>query len=388
VTETVVERYLRLALRLARHDDGIVDAYFGPPELAADAEAGSPIGLPVLIAEAESLLGELADGWVRDQVVALRTYAGVLAGESWAYADEVRACFGVRPEFTPESVFAAAHEQLDELLPGSGPLAERYLSWRNTMLVPAPQLERIFERVIAEAQTQTRKLVELPAGERTVLETVEDVPWLGYNFYLGGLCGRIAVNVSISKSAIELLNLALHETYPGHQAERACKEQLLVTGRAMTEETLVLAPSPQSVVSEGIARLAPELLLAGDDGPAFAAIIGEAGLEFDLTRALEIETAIEPCEWAQVNAALMLHEGGDDPASVREYLMRWGLHGPELADHLLRFLTDPSSRSYMIAYPAGLKLCRGFVQDQPERFGQLITEQFRVTDLQRASECA
>lgn len=388
MTGTAVERYLRLALRLGRHDDGIVDAYFGPPELAADAEAGPPVDLPVLIAEAQALLGELPDGWVRDQVIALRTYAGVLAGESLAYADEVQACFGVRPEFTPEAVFEAAHEQLDGLLPGSGPLAERYQNWRNTMLVPVPQLERLFERVISEAQAQTRKLVDLPAGEHTVLETVQDVPWLGYNFYLGNLRGRVAVNVGISKSAIELLDLALHETYPGHQAERACKEQLLVTGRAMTEEALVLAPTPQSVVSEGIARLAPQLLLAGDGGSAFAAIIGEIGIEFDLTRALEIEQAIEPCEWAEVNAALMLHEHGEDPASVHDYLMRWGLLGPELADHLLRFLTDPSSRSYIIAYPAGLKLCRGFVQGQPERFRQLLTEQFSVTDLRRAVNCA
>src|SRR5262249_53967874 len=158
----------------------------------------------------------------------------------------------------------------------------------------------------------------LPDGERIVLETVEDVPWLGYNFYLGELCGRVAVNVSVSKSAIEVIDLALHETYPGHQAERASKEHLLVNQRGLIEEALVLAPTPQSVISEGTARLAPHMLLDGEGAPAFAAVIREAGVEVDLARATEIERAIEPCEWAQVNAALMLHEGGADLAEVRE----------------------------------------------------------------------
>ena len=39
----VVERYLTLGLRLGRHVDGLVDAYYGPPELAAEVEAEDPV---------------------------------------------------------------------------------------------------------------------------------------------------------------------------------------------------------------------------------------------------------------------------------------------------------------------------------------------------------
>jgi len=35
VTDSAAERYVRLGLRLGHHRDGIVDAYFGPPELKA-----------------------------------------------------------------------------------------------------------------------------------------------------------------------------------------------------------------------------------------------------------------------------------------------------------------------------------------------------------------
>lgn len=386
MTESAAERYLRLGLQLDRHVDGIVDAYFGPAGLATAVEDGPPVEPRTLVADAEALLDELADGWLRDQVAGLRTFAGVLAGESRSYADEVEGCYGVRPTYTDEVVLAAAHERLEELLPGAGPLAERYQRWRNSSLVPAEEVVRTVAAVIEEARTQTRDLVELPAGEGVVLETVRDEPWLGFNFYLGDLRGRVAVNVDLPMSAFELLDLAIHETYPGHQAERACKEHLLVRGRGLIEESVVLVPTPQSLVTEGIARLAPRLLLEGDGGAAFAAIIRDGGIELDLARARAIERAFEPCRWAEVNAALMLHETGASEAEVHDYLQRWGLMTAELATHLIRFANEPTSRTYMITYPAGLDLCAAYVAGEPERFRRLLTEQVRVRDLLETSK--
>ena len=79
---TVAERYLRLGLRVGRHVEGIVDPYLGPPELAAGVAVAAPVEPSELVAAVEALLDELEDGWLRDQAIGLRTYAGVLAGES------------------------------------------------------------------------------------------------------------------------------------------------------------------------------------------------------------------------------------------------------------------------------------------------------------------
>ncbi len=76
VTGSASERYLRLGLQLGRHVEGIVDAYYGPPELAAAVDAEPPVDPQELASAAELLLDELEDGWLRDQVVGLRTYAG------------------------------------------------------------------------------------------------------------------------------------------------------------------------------------------------------------------------------------------------------------------------------------------------------------------------
>ncbi len=112
------ERYVLLGLRLGRHVDGLVDAYFGPDELAAQVEAEQLAPIQELVEEADALLGATGDGWLRDQLGALRAYAGVLAGEAISYADEVERCYGVRPARAPEEVYAEAHEQLYRLLPG------------------------------------------------------------------------------------------------------------------------------------------------------------------------------------------------------------------------------------------------------------------------------
>jgi len=381
VTASSAERYVRLGLQLGRHVEGIVDAYFGPAELAAAVDAAPPVDPPTLVADAEALLEGLEDGWLRDQVVGLRTYAGVLAGESISYADEVEGCYGVRPTHTDEAVFTAAHERLDELLPGDAQLAERYARWRRSKRVPAAQLQGLAAAVVEEARAWTRTLVELPADERVELEIVRDKPWLGFCEYLGDLRSRIAVNVDLPMSALELLVLAIHETYPGHHTERCKKEVLLVRERGLLEETIVMVPTPQSLVAEGIASLAPQLLLESDAGAALAAVVNDAGIEFDLAHALAVERAHEPCSWAEVNAALLLHDGGRSEGEVQAYVERWGLMEPELASHLIRFMTEPTSRSYIMNYSAGRELCGAYVGGDHERFSRLLTEQVRVRDL-------
>ena len=386
MSESPAERYLRLGLQLGRHVEGIVDSYYGPPEIADEVAAAPPVEPGALVADAEALLDELEEGWLRDQVLGARTYAAALAGASISYADEVEGCYGVRPTFTDESVLAAAHERLEELLPGAGSLAERYGQWRDSTRVPAEKVERGVAAVIEEARAQTQGLVELPEGEGVVLEIVHDKAWLAFCEYLGDLRSHISVNVDLPIPALTLVELTLHETYPGHHTENSCKEHLLVREQGLLEETLVLVPTPQSLVAEGIAELGATLPLEGDRGSALAAVLEEAvGMEFDLAHDLAVWKAHEPCGWAAVNAALMLHEEGAGEAEVRSYLERWMLSTPELANHAIRFMTEPTSRTYVLTYSAGRELCRAYVAGESERFRRLLTEQIRVGELLAAA---
>jgi hypothetical protein len=381
MSDAVVDRYLRLGLQLDRHVEGTVDAYFGPPEPAEEIRAAPPADPATLVAEADDLLGELEDGWLRDQVVGLHTFARVVSGETLPYADEVELCYGVRPRRTDEAVFADAHARLDELLPGDGSLAERYQRWRKESAVSREQIERVVTAIIDWARAWTSRLVDLPAGEHVTLEIVTDKPWGGFCYYLRDLESRIELNADLPRSPDEIVHLALHETYPGHHAERCLKEQLLVRERGLIEETIVLVPTPQSLIAEGLAELGAVLVLSGEEGEALAGVVRDAGLEFDLGRVLAIQRALAPCDWVDVNGALMLFEDGADEAESRAYLERWGLMTPERSAHVIRFLREPTSRSYILTYAAGRELCERWVGGDLVRFRRLLTEQLRVGDL-------
>jgi hypothetical protein len=378
------ERYVRLGLELGRHSTDIVDCYFGPPDLAAAVDAADPVAPALLAERARELAGELSDGWLRDQVAGLAARAGVLAGEAWAYADEVEACYQLRPRHTGEALFTEVHERLEELLPGDGTLAERYDAFRRSAFVPPERVEQVAGRAIEAARARTRELVDLPDGETVDLEIVHDVPWMGYCRYTGGLRSLISINGDLPLSAIDLIRLLAHETYPGHHVERCLKDQLLVGERGRVEETIVLLPTPESVIAEGIASMAPSMLLDRAPG-VLAGVADAAGIEVDVERAIAVEAALEACRWVEVNAALMLYEAGRGEDEVRAYLERWALLDRELSAHAIRFLRGATSRGYVISYPAGFELCSAYVRDDPARFRRLLSEQVRVGELKAAA---
>jgi hypothetical protein len=273
----IVDRYLELGLRLGRHVDGFVDAYYGPPELAAriDAEAVRPPA--ELVADAGRLVADLDAGegagtgdgaldagrrrWIRAQALGLRTSARKLAGEEIAYLDEVEQCYGARPEKVPEDTFAAAHARLDTVLPGSGPLRDRSIAWREAHAVPQDRLEPAIRSLADDLRERTQRLFGLPEGEHVewVFETGK--PWSGFNYYEGGLRSRVAINVDLPVLSLSLGHLVAHEAYPGHHTEHTRKEVGLVRRRRWLEETIFLVGTPQCTLAEGLADLGVEVTL-------------------------------------------------------------------------------------------------------------------------------
>jgi hypothetical protein len=249
------------------------------------------------------------------------------------------------------------------------------------MAVPSANLEQTLVTAIETSRHITRDFVVLPDDEGINVDTARDVNWMAYCKYLGNKQSRISVSLDRTLSAVEVLTVATHEAYPGHHTERSCKEQLLVRNRQQLEETIVLIPTPQSLVAEGIGRIATALMLEGARGTELEAVIHEAGIELDLAHAVAVQRSHEVCGWAVVNAALMLDERKSSQAEATEYLERWGLVTPEIAVHLVQYLVDPTSRTYVITYLAGKALCESYVAGDTARFSRLLTEQMRVRDL-------
>ena len=378
------EAYVLLGLRLGRHVEGLVDAYYGPPELKEQVDA-EPLAEPDdLVAQADALLGSVDDGWLRDQAVGLRTYAGKLAREEISYSDEVERCYGVRPERRDIAVYAAAHERLDELLPGEGELTERYQAWRREATLPADLVVPLVQEAAAELREATAKLVDLPEGEGLVVEGVRDEPWWAFNYYLGGLHSRVVVNLDVPTTYRECIHLAGHEVYPGHHTEHALKELLLVQGQGKIEEAIQLVPTPSALVGEGIAESGPDLVMDDELRGRLVDAAQRHGLDYDAELAEAIAQARRALRPVSLDAALLIHEDGASVEEAEAYVRRWSLVSPEDAAHSIRFVVDPTWRAYVINYSAGRELCEAWVGGDPGRFVKLLTEQVRVGELLEA----
>jgi hypothetical protein len=378
----VTEEYLELCLRLGRHVDGLVDAYYGPAEISERVDT-EELRDPAALAEDAALLLESLDGnaWLGAQLVGLETVARKLAGEEIPYEDEVERCYGVRPEWTPEEDFEVAHRELDEVLPGTGSLAERYQAWREGEALQGDAIASVFQAVTEDFRSRTTSLFALPDGESVEVDYVSDEPWTAFNYYQGGLRSRIAVNTDMPMTPDLLVELVAHEAYPGHHTEHSWKEQLHVREGGRLEESALMVGTPSSLIAEGIAMLASEILLGDEAERVTAAHVDGTGVRYDSDLSHAVKEARQPIAYVPGNAALLIHTRGGSEAEAIEYSMRWGLTSLRRAKQSVRFVTDPVWRSYISTYTDGYELCRTFVDGDPARFKRLLTEQLTPADL-------
>ncbi len=396
----LVHDYLTLGLRLGRHIDGMVDAYYGPTALAG-AVVVEPLVPPVqLLAEARALLaaleaGEPLDGgtgpedsaaparrhWMSAQAVGLATTCAKLAGESITYADEVEACYGVRPSRVDEESLVEAHRLLDDVLPGSGPLADRLVAWRESHAVPVDLLRRAVDALADSLRDRTRELFGLPDGEHVEFELVSDEPWAGFNYYLGDLQSRVAINTDLPVLSTGLAHLVAHEAYPGHHTEHTRKEVGLVRRRQWWEESIFLVGTPQCLLAEGLADLGLEVAWGRHPEVTVAEHLLPLGIRYDTEVVAAVADAGEALGAVRTNAAFRLHEDGADPGTVIDEVARWGLLPRDRAAKAVEFLTHPTWRAYLTCYVEGFPLCRAFTAGDPTRFDRLLSEQLTPADL-------
>ena len=384
----VPDRYVELGLRLGRHVEGLVDAYFGPAELKARVDAEELRAPDDLARDAAELVGAVEGAglepsrqkWLHAQLLGLETVARRLSGEEIAFEDEVERCYGVRPERVPEETFEEVHSALDEVLPGPGSLSERYQEWLEGDPLTGEELAGVIDSLLEELRSRTLALVGLPEGEAVRVEYVEDEPWGAFNYYEGGLRSRIAVNTDVPMTPPFLAELVAHEAYPGHHTERIWKELLLVQ-QGQVEESIVMIGAPQSTVAEGIASLAAEMALGDEQQAVTAEHVRGAGVAYDPELSRAVQHAARPLRQVGTNAALILHADGGSVEDARAYLMHWGLTSERRADQALRFITDPVWRTYGTTYTDGYRLCRAFVDGDPARFKRLLIEQLTPADL-------
>src|ERR671928_324914 len=170
--------YVRLGLRFDRLESGFVDAYTGDPRVRGEV-LDEPAPTPQQLRDqARGLLRELdsaglADDrtdFLRGQLTGLECSARKMSGEPVGFLDEVACYFQVDVVLGDENDYAAAHAELDGLLPGSGTLAERYAVHRRREECPPDRLEGAVLALSSALRDEVRTRYGLPEVETVKYE--------------------------------------------------------------------------------------------------------------------------------------------------------------------------------------------------------------------------
>src|SRR5918995_569075 len=204
--------YARLSFAIERHVPGFIDAYLGPDDVRAALDsdpAGHPQGHALVSPALDATEGR--KGYLTKQVEAMLATARRVAGEELPYREEVQLLFDIEPKATPEGIYDAAISDLDTLIPGDGPIAERMVTWRHSYAVPPETARRLVDVILPELRARTQEFVDLPEDESIEIRMVQDQPWSGYNWYLGNGRSRVDLNTDLPIYAYRLTDLLAHE---------------------------------------------------------------------------------------------------------------------------------------------------------------------------------
>lgn len=401
--DAIARDYVLLSLTIGEKEEGYIDAYYGPPELQARAKAeAAGQSLEALARRTADLTKRVVDvageaegidqrraRFLAAQLTAAQTRLRMLRGEKLSFTDEAQGLFGVRPEMKPLAGYDPLLKQVDQLVPGPGPLDQRVEAFQAKFTIPRDRLKPVFEAAIGECKARTVKQIALPKGENFELAFVTGKSWSGYNYYQGGYRSRIEVNTDLPIRISRAVDLGCHEGYPGHHVLNALLEQKLTKGRNWIEFSVYPLYSPQSLLAEGSANYGIELAFPGEERLTYEVgkLYSLAGLSTaEARRYFDLQNAMQDLQSARFTIARDLLEGKIDEAEAVRLTQRYLLVSPERAKQLTDFTKQ--YRTYVINYGLGLDMVRADIEaagPTPEarwkRMEQLLSEPTLPSDL-------
>ncbi len=372
----LAEDYVRVVLALGVHDPDFVDAYHGPAEWRKEVERDE-LSLDAISIRAGLLRSTVAAGdrgrdtpiearrrsLLVKQLTATQARADILRGRTLTFDQEARLLYDVLPPRNDEDYFRRRVAELDRLLPGTGPLAERLKEYRSDFVIDVDRLDMVFAAAIAECRRRTLEYIPLPDNERFVVEYVNDKPWSGYNWFQGNAYSLIQLNTDLPIYIDRAVDLACHEGYPGHHVFNTLLERELVVERGWMEFSVYPLFSPMSLIAEGSANYGIHMAFPGEERLDFErdVLFPLAGL--DRARVEEyyaVEELTEQLKYAGNEAARSYLDGDIDGAAAVQWLIDYALMSRERAEQRLDFIEK--YRAYVINYNLGQDLVRQYVE--------------------------
>ncbi|MFO1186126.1 MAG: hypothetical protein U1E87_00905 [Alphaproteobacteria bacterium] len=365
--------YVKLALEVGVHEDGYIDAYYGPPALKDEA-AKHTRSIAALKIEADRIaaaiekvtapsLGALEQrrrASLLAYVKSARFRLDMIAGARIPFVDEAERLFGLRPDLKPLESLKPVLAEIETLVPGKGTLADRVEAFRLHYAVPKDRQRAVMDAAIAECRRRTLARLPLPANENFRMEFVTNKSWSAYNWYEGNAQSLIQVNTDLPIFIDRALGLGCHEGYPGHHVQGIYAEKLYEE-RGWIEFAVAPLFSPQGPLNEGGGNFGIELAFPGDERLAFEqqTLYPLAGLDPKTAPPYDkVRRALERLVAARLTISAMYLDGKIGRGEARDLLQRYLLVSKARAEQLVAFTEH--YRSYVINYVTGEDLVRAY----------------------------
>ncbi len=386
-----VERYLELGLRLGRHVDGFVDAYYGPADVA-DRVAAEPLHRAGR-AGRRRRPADRRPRRRRRRARARRRRAAAGCGPRSSGCTRRPASWPARTSPTPtRSSSATACGPSDARRGASSsrrtaastrccPGRVRWPSATSPGARPRPsrpsKLPAVIDSLADDFRERTDRLFGLPDGEHIDWELVTDKPWSGFNYYLGDLRSRVAINLDLPVLSTSIAHLVAHEAYPGHHTEHTRKE---------------VGPGARPRPPRGDDLPGRHAAVPAGRGPGRPRPRGrrwDAGPRRPWPSTCARSACATTPRWSPrwrwparrsttcgATSAFLLHEDGADEADAIAYADALGPGEPATGPR--RWSSSSPTRRGGPTSPATSRacpLCRSFVDGDPTRFQRLLDEQ-------------
>jgi hypothetical protein len=371
----LAERYVRLSLEIGTHEDGYIDAYYGDPAWKTEAEAHPrdraqlKAAMDALHTDITAALAQAHDPEVQRRARTLAAYVAsgrfrldMMDGVRVPFVEEAERLFALRPTLRPLESYDAALAQIEQIVPGRGPLADRVDAFRSRYVIPADRLQAVMEAAIAECRRRTAAHLTLPQNERFEMELVRDQSWGAYNWYRGDNHSLIQINTDLPKPISSAIGTGCHEGYPGHHVQGIYAERLY-RERGWVEYSIMPLFSPQGPLNEGGGNYGVDLAFPGDEALTFErdVLYPLAGLDPSAAAAYrQLSEATNALRGATLTIDQMYLDGEIDRARFIELTQRYGLTSRARAEQSLDFVEH--YRAYVINYSTGEDVVRAFVE--------------------------
>jgi len=364
---------VEITLKLGEKDPDLVDSYIGEQVIDTNEE----IDLIEVKGEIKSLKSRLTDKEVKTEIDIFRKNyqlaminsleyrLKILDNEKVDFLDECEGIYQYRPELKPYSFYDSLLAELDSLIIGEGDLKERFANYRKKFKVENENVDKSFDMALQYAARNTRQYIELPDSEKIEIEFVSGAPWSAYNWYKGNYKSLIQVNKSVEIHFERILDLAAHESYPGHHVYYTKREQNFYKDSGFVEFSIYTLFSPVSFLAEGTAEYGIDLVFPDDEKIEFIKknVIGaEKITKTELKKYFTALEIVEKLNEVTVNVAKAYLDGEIIIEEAVSLLQKYGLESEKSAIRRMNFIRR--YRSYIMNYTLGKRFVKNYIQNK------------------------